>query len=141
VAPDEAEKIKNAVKNWDKWWAEESGKVFPVAIEKQLVSEVHGYGGTLDLVCADEDGEFCLYDWKTSSSIKKLNYWAQMAAYVGLFHENFPDLKITKVHLVRVGKKPEEGVEVETRPVSALSKELEIFFTLLRLGKLIGKVK
>jgi hypothetical protein len=142
VAPDEAEKIRNAVANWDRWWADESERITPIAVERQLVSEAHGYGGTLDLIAANEGGHLCLYDWKTSSSIKKkLNYWVQMAAYISLWNENFPELEITKVNLVRIGKKKEEGVEIESRSASVLSKELEIFFTLLRLGKLIGRGK
>jgi len=142
VAPEEAEKIRNAVENWDKWWADESERITPIAVERQLVSEVHGYGGTLDLVAVDESDRLCLYDWKTSSSIKKKpQYWVQMAAYIELWNENFPELKITKVSLVRVGKKKEEGVEVESRSASFLGKELEIFFTLLRLGKLTGRGK
>lgn len=64
-----------------------------------------------------------------------------MAAYISLWNENFPELEITKVNLVRVGKKKEEGVEVESRSAPVLTKELEIFFTLLRLGKLIGRGK
>ena len=140
--PEEAEKVKNAVRNWDEWWSEHSKGVAPVCVEKQLVSEEHGYGGTLDLVCANKDGELELYDWKTSSSIKKKpNYWVQLRAYVHLFEENFPSLKIAKINLVRVGKKKEEGVEIETRVASALTKEWDIFLTLLRLGKLIGRGK
>lgn len=141
-SPEEAEKVKNAVHNWDGWWAEHSKVVVPITVEKQLVSEEHGYGGTLDLVCANKDGELELYDWKTSSSIKKKpNYWVQLRAYVHLFEENFPSLKVTKINLVRVGKKKEEGVEIETRVASALDKEWDIFLTLLRLGKLTGRGK
>lgn len=141
-SPEESEKVKNAIRNWDAWWAEELERVTPIVVEKQLVSDRHGYGGTIDLVCANKDGELELYDWKTSGSIKKkLNYWVQLKAYCGLFEESFPDLKITKVNLVRVGKKHEEGVEIESRAASVLHKEWDIFETLLRLGKLTGRGK
>lgn len=78
VAPEEAEKIKNAITNWDAWWTEEAKLVTPIAVERQLVSETHSYGGTLDLIAINKEGGLCLYDWKTSSSIKKKpQYWCR----------------------------------------------------------------
>ena len=40
----------------------------PLEVEAFLISETHGYGGTLDLI-AELDGETWLLDWKTGKSV------------------------------------------------------------------------
>jgi ATP-dependent exoDNAse (exonuclease V) beta subunit len=40
----------------------------PLEVEAYLISETHGYGGTLDLI-AEIDGEVWLLDWKTGKSV------------------------------------------------------------------------
>lgn len=58
----------------------------PIEVEAFLISETHGYGGTLDLI-AEIDGEVWLLDWKTGKSVAwpsgdvYSNHRLQLAAY------------------------------------------------------------
>jgi hypothetical protein len=52
---------------WLNQYATEHG-LRPLEVESFLISETHGYGGTLDLI-AEIEGEVWLLDWKTGKSV------------------------------------------------------------------------
>lgn len=73
----------------------------PIEIERELVSEKHGFGGTLDLYCRLTDGSFAVVDWKTTSSLTR-EHGLQVAAYALLCREH--GLKVNKRLVVRIKK-------------------------------------
>lgn len=84
-----------------KWTEQTSTKI--IHNEVSLVSERHGFGGTLDCML-EIDGKLALGDWKTSSRIYA-DYIFQIAAYAILWEENFPDRPITGgYHIIRFSK-------------------------------------
>jgi len=72
--------------------------------EVPLVSETHRFGGCLDAIAIDANGNLCLLDWKTSNGVYA-DYILQLAAYKILWEENHPDAMITGgFHLSRFSK-------------------------------------
>lgn len=90
------------------WWDLQDLKV--VATEVQLVNELYKYGGTIDLIAVDLDGEFCLLDFKTSKKISE-SYWRQLAGYAELWNCNNLGCKIKNHCIVRIGKEEEGDFE------------------------------
>jgi hypothetical protein len=71
--------------------------------EIQLVSEKYKYGGTPDAV-GMIGNQLVLLDWKTSNAVYS-DYLIQLAAYMNLWNENYPDKPITGgAHLLRFSK-------------------------------------
>lgn len=70
------------------WW-EHEGMIF-IASELQLVSDEHGYGGTLDILARDPEGRKCLLDIKHTNSIRE-SHLRQLAGYENLCNEDTPD--------------------------------------------------
>jgi hypothetical protein len=111
------------------WWELQNLKV--VAPEIQLVNEEYRYGGTIDLIAVDADGDHVLLDFKTSKKISE-SYWRQCAGYANLWNHNgwegdidAEDHKITNHAIVRIGKEEEGDFEVVWR--EDLSKEWFVF--------------
>lgn len=104
-------KATNAFHLFLEFWERRSLK--PVATEVQLVSEQHGYGGTLDLVARDGLGMIWLFDWKTSKAVYN-SHRRQYAAYRLLWDENHKDSadKICEGRIVRIGKEGEGDFEI-----------------------------
>jgi hypothetical protein len=82
VLPTDAESLKavNAFRAW-----EETAKVEWLASELIVVSETHGYAGTLDAV-ARVNGKVALLDLKTSSGVYE-EFFKQLQAYADAFAE------------------------------------------------------
>jgi hypothetical protein len=104
------------------WWEIQNLKV--VATEIQLVNEEFRYGGTIDLIAVDDDGEYVLLDFKTSKKISE-SYWRQCAGYAALWEANNDGKKITNHAIVRIGKQEEGDFEVVWK--EDLSKEWLVF--------------
>lgn len=92
-----------AYENYLKW--EQTTKLKVVKTEMSLVSETHKFGGTFDGIAVVEiDGVRSLADWKTSGAIYR-DALVQVAAYKGLWEENFPDQPIEGgFHLCRFSR-------------------------------------
>lgn len=91
-----------------KWW-EYQEMVF-MHSELQMVSEKYLFGGTLDIVGRDLEGNICLIDLKTTKSIRT-SHGIQVAGGYGLaYNENFPEEPIDKVCILRL---PKDGKDVE----------------------------
>jgi hypothetical protein len=73
--------------------------------EISLVSERHRYGGTIDIM-ATVGNELAMLDLKTTSTGKPYtDHLVQLAAYKGLWDENFPTEKLTGgFHLILLPK-------------------------------------
>jgi hypothetical protein len=111
---------------FQKVWAEQ-GMEF-VASEVQLVSEEHGYGGTLDIV-AKKNGALVLADVKSSPRIYGHMY-RQVAGYEYLWNENNPQ-KIDKRVIIRLDKVDPEATDV--RWMGDMSKHFNVFLKQLAL--------
>jgi hypothetical protein len=101
LPPEDREKARNAFSMYEQWAAQSRLEI--VDQEMQLVSEVHGFGGTPDAIGLI-NGELCLVDWKTSNGVYA-DYLLQLAAYRVLWEENHPDKPLTGgFHLCRFAK-------------------------------------
>jgi len=74
----------NALDAFKLWW-KDADLEFESA-ELRLVSEKHRYGGTIDMVSRDKEGNMVLIDFKTSNGIYA-EHIIQVAAYGELFEE------------------------------------------------------
>ncbi len=85
VARELQQDVKDIFAMWLAWF---NARTLDVKLcEQRLVNVDERYHGTPDLV-AVEDGEWTVYDWKTSSDDKpKLEHWLQVAAYADLVSE------------------------------------------------------
>jgi hypothetical protein len=99
-----------------------------VKSEIQLVSEVHQYGGTIDIY-AELDGKPTLIDIKTSGSGIWPEMKHQVSAYKQLLEEN--GHKVDKVMILRVGRSEDEGFEYAE--IGNLDKHFELFLHCLAI--------
>lgn len=109
-----------------KVWAEQ-GLEF-VASEVQLVSEKHGYGGTLDII-AKKNGQYVLADVKSSPRIYGHMY-RQVAGYEYLWNENNL-AQIEKRVIIRLDKLDPEATDV--RWMGTMEKHFKVFLAQLAL--------
>lgn len=99
-APEILERAKKSLSNFIAW--AEQTKLEITTTELPLVSETHRFGGTLDAL-GEVMGKLCLVDWKTSSGVYA-DYIVQVAAYVKLYEERYPNVRLEAVHLARFDK-------------------------------------
>lgn len=90
------------------WWEGQNLKV--VKTEIQLVNELYKFGGTIDLIAINPQGEYILLDFKTSKKISE-SYWRQLAGYAELWNYNNLGCKIVNHCIVRIGKEEEGDFE------------------------------
>jgi hypothetical protein len=110
-----------------KTWEQEGLSL--VHCEHQLVSEQHSYGGTLDIVARDRDGQLVLVDEKSSPRIYG-SFYRQLAGYEALWNEHNAE-QIARRVIFRHGKVDAEDVEIRWLP--DLSKHLNVFYKQLAL--------
>ena len=119
-------------------WAK-GKKIEPILIEKQLVSEEFGYGGTPDIF-AKVDGVNELIDIKTGAGIYD-EMVIQVVAYEWLIEENNELLPVDKVRILNIPRtKGESFIERE------VSREMgnaawEVFLHCLGIYKLRKELK
>lgn len=94
-----------------------------------MISEVHKYGGYLDLYCK-VDGKYTVIDIKTSKSIG-LEQKIQVSSYVQLLQEN--NLPIDRYIILNTGK--QVGSQLQTYELNdgEIIKYLRVFNKLLEL--------
>ena len=90
---------ENAFLSFLEWFGSRDIKV--VSVEEPMVSEKLGYGGSTDLI-GEEDGELCLYDFKSGKGIYDDHYWQVCGGYRPLAIENGYDIK--RVKLIHIPK-------------------------------------
>ena len=108
----------------------ERHKIESIFLEKQSVSELYQYGGTLDHYCL-LDGIPTLIDYKTGKAIYTEQFY-QLAAYKNLLEEE--GNKVDQCIILRLGRNEEEGFETKT--MTDLSKQFEVFLSCLKIYQL-----
>lgn len=135
--PDEMkQRCESAHAAWQDWFLGSRFEI--VATEVPIVSELHRFGGTVDAVAKDRNGNLCLLDWKTSNGVY-VDYALQLAAYKLLWDEANPDKPITGgFHLARFAK---EHADFEHRRWPDLAEAEEMFLLLVQAYELDKKLR
>jgi hypothetical protein len=107
--PNQVDAAENALVSWYNW--REGKKIIPILCETPLVSEVHRFGGTMDIY-AEIDGKLTLLDLKTSGGIYKEHKTQVGGGYTLLLEEH--GHKIDVAQILRIGRDESEGYEVQT---------------------------
>lgn len=129
-SPEELKRAEWAFGSYLSWEKQHQPKV--IASEVQLVSERHGYGGTIDLI-AVIGGRRWVVDLKTAKALYD-EHVLQVAAYLQLAREN--GYRVGGARIVRIGRTPEEGFEERVFLAKDLRKHWEIFKHALAIYKL-----
>ena len=127
---EEIEKAGNSVRSYEAWEAKHT--LAPVACERQIVSEIHHFGGTLDLI-AVVDGILTLVDFKTGKAIYD-EHLHQLAAYLMLAEE--AGFAVQEARILRIGRTEDEGFEEIVRPAKAFEPHREMFMHCLGIYRL-----
>ena len=132
---DVRDKADNAYLAFLNWATQSNLKVEQT--ELGLISERHGFGGTMDGNIVTLNGKLAIADWKTSNGIYS-DYLLQVAAYGLLWKENFPDRPIEAgFEIARFSK---EGGSFEHRHWDNLADAEAMFLLLVEAYKLDKKV-
>jgi len=130
---EEHDYAQNSVLSYLEW---EKGKIIkPFLLEKPLVSEKYGFGGTPDMF-ADINGQYILVDFKSGSGIYP-SHFLQTAAYRQLVIEAGYN-RIDKVLILNIPRTEDESFVA--KEVSNLDVWWKMFLTLLETYKLYQKV-
>lgn len=128
ISPEIKEKVENSFLGYLEWKDQVKFKL--LKSELSLVSEIHQFGGTIDII-GEINGQPAIIDIKTSEEIY-VDHKIQTIAYKMLYNESFPDNSITMVYILKLGKK-DGGFSYHYLP--NLDKEWEVFLLLLQLEK------
>ena len=99
-APELIEKAETGFLNYLEW--KQGVRLVLKTMEVPLISEVHQYGTTVDVV-ADANGKTCFVECKTSNDIYT-DFLIQLAAQKAAWDENYPDDPIRGCHILKVHK-------------------------------------
>jgi hypothetical protein len=129
--PAQLDKANNSLKSFFAW--SETNEIKPIFVEKPLISETYGFGGTLDLYgLRTKDNANILVDFKTGKALYA-EYNIQCAAYGQLIYEatgKWPD----KTLILRINTGANDDFEVKT--VERIDKYFDLFRHLLRVYEL-----
>ena len=124
---------KKLFENFRGWYSKQERK--PIFTELSMVSERLGFGGTCDFVFED-NGNFCLVDFKTTTHIQR-EYFIQLLAYSLLLKEK----KGIIVDTLSILRLTEEGYEYQEMNIKeAKDKYLEYFMTCKTLYEIKKKL-
>ncbi len=112
---------------WNKYWRSEPRTL--ISAELRVASLSDGYGGTLDVLYKDKDGRLVLEDWKTSKSIDKPEYAAQLSALNRALFEQYR-LSAEVLRCTRIDK---ETGHVQVKEVTDPARAMRVFKHLLEL--------
>ena len=116
-----SDKIRPAVDAFNKWISE--AKLSIVGGDTKVASIKHCYGGALDFLAIDNNENWVLGDFKTSSGCWP-EYCLQVAAYLNAFSETY-GIECTRAIIVRFSKT--EPVEFEVKELKDIKKSFEAF--------------
>lgn len=128
-----AEPLKPAVDAFNSWVKE--SKISIVQGDTKVFSLIYNYGGALDAIGVNEEGEFVLLDWKTSSGCYP-EMALQVSAYVQAFDETY-GIEIKKAVIVRFSKVA--PVEFEAKEVLDLKNSFSAFLAAKNLQERMKK--
>ena len=134
-SPEQIDKAENSLLKWYEW--RKQHEVKPLLIEAHLVSEEHGFGGTLDCL-AEIDGVPTILDIKTAKSIYP-EHLHQVAAYRWLAAENGHEVKAVRV--LQVGRTEDEGFSEHVIPVGRLGPHWRIFSACLLIYRTQNEIR
>jgi len=69
----------HAFNGYLQWYNEQGKDLEIVSLERKVYSKKHNYTGTTDALFKDKNGDYIIYDWKTSSGI----YWSMLLQETG----------------------------------------------------------
>lgn len=75
-------------------------------VNTEMKMQGERYGGTLDLLCRDNEGRFLLFDFKTSKSVYN-SHWLQLAGYSMLLKE-VHQIDVSKIGIILLSKLPQD---------------------------------
>ena len=127
---------KNAYDAFLLWW-KDAGLVF-AASEMGLVSEKHRFGGTIDLLAKNKEGETVLIDFKTSNGVYAEHY-IQVSAYVKMYEEMIKD-PIVDTYVLQLSK-DSDSFHYHRISKTLLSNGWKAFNLLLKLKPLQAKLR
>ncbi len=130
---DDIDKAENCLISFYSWVKE--NRIEPICVEEQFISEMYGYGGTVDLYCKF-NGVLTLVDFKTSKAIYEEMFY-QVAAYRQLLIE--AGKKVLQARILRIGREEDEGFD--DHQVLALDENFTLFKHALEIYKLKNKLK
>lgn len=109
-----------------------------IMTEKSIVSDTFETGGTIDRIYKI-DGEYVLFDFKTSKAIHK-NYWLQVSVYHGLFMEHRDALGLGHVTpmrtaILRLAPGKKSGYELVYHELEEIQEDLETFKAIQKVWK------
>jgi len=122
------DQAENSMLSFLEW--EKNHPLKPIFIEKSLVSNRYGFGGTFDIF-AEIIGENCLIDVKTGKRIYD-EYLYQLGAYKLLLEED--NNKVDSARILNIPRTEDESFE--DKKVGSLEKEKEIFLHCLAIYNL-----
>ena len=125
----------NAYQQFLKWLSNTNIRI--THTEMGQVSEAHQFGGTLDAVGLDADGNVVLIDWKTSNAVYG-EYLTQLAAYAILLEEKNPALTPRGFHLLRVAK---ESADFAHHYYGELEREKRAFLLMRELYGIVYAIE
>ena len=103
--------------------------------ELQLSSDIYGYGGTIDIIADDPEGNKVIVDIKTSKYIYK-DYVTQVFAYELLSEQVYSrDISKDRRLICRIGKEKPSDFEVLEIPSSAKYLYTQFFLDALKTYK------
>ena len=127
------DQAENCVLSYYEW--ENSHPFEPILVETPLVSEVHKFGGTPDLLANGNGGGY-LIDLKTGKAIYD-DFLFQLAAYKILLEEN--GHPVEKARILRIGRSEDESFE--DRLVGDLEPQKKLFLHCLEIYRLKKEIK
>jgi len=133
-SPATVDAAENSFLKWLDW---RKGKdIRAVESELPLVSEIHKYGGTIDIHCILDDIP-TLIDIKTSGS----GIWPEMRHQVAAYRQLLDEYgrRVDQVLIVRVGRDDTEGFQFEK--VGDLGKHFQLFLHCLEIYRLQRELK
>jgi hypothetical protein len=117
-------------------WLEQS-RLRIVDTERPYVSEKYQFGGTIDALGEELNGDHVLVDWKTSNAVYT-DYLIQLAAYALLLEECNPGPPIKGFHLLRIAK---ESADFTHHYFGELEDAKRAFILMRELYDLDGELK
>lgn len=107
--------------------------------EHALVHPYSPFGGTLDAICKDKDGNHVLLDLKTSKALYP-EMFAQLAAYRELWNQEYlEDERIKRSIIIRIGKT--EAMDLEIREENSLKPYMDLFMGALAVYNAQKEIK
>ena len=117
------------------WEWEKDHKIEPILVEKPLVSELLGFGGTCDIY-GKVNGFHELIDLKTGSGIYP-EFFIQVAAYQELLKEN--GYSVSRVRILNIPRAESETFQEQV--VGNIDLYWHIFLNLLEIYKINKQIK